>query len=200
MASRSAPRLQPHAGKGVLSVPVSATRKPTTSSKAHQRSSMSRLRLIVRRLPPGLTEAEFWAAIGEDWAVGQGKVDWAAYKDGKVSKEYVRLDINYMYALTICQSLQTFSTSPRIPTSQGRVLSRPAFSQSQTNHLSGRKAYHERFMSDRTTLTRICAIHPNTREQTEGRRTARDDRPGPRIYRFPTELDRPNYESSRQWR
>ena len=105
MASRSASRVPLTTGKGVLSVPASATRKPTTPSKLHQRSNLSRLRLIVRRLPPGLTEAEFWAAIGEDWAVGQGKVDWAAYKDGKVSKECVSLIIKQMYALTICQSL-----------------------------------------------------------------------------------------------
>jgi regulator of nonsense transcripts 3 len=45
------------------------------------------LRLVVRRLPPGLTEDEFWTALGGDWKVGAGKVEWAAFKGGKVSKE-----------------------------------------------------------------------------------------------------------------
>jgi regulator of nonsense transcripts 3 len=34
-----------------------------------------------------LTETEFWAVLGEDWKVGAGRVDWAAFKDGKISKE-----------------------------------------------------------------------------------------------------------------
>jgi hypothetical protein len=34
-----------------------------------------------------LTETEFWTALGQAWKVGAGKVEWAAFKDGKVSKE-----------------------------------------------------------------------------------------------------------------
>ena len=48
-----------------------------------------KLKINIRRLPPGLTEAEFEAALGEDWLVGKGRVDWAVYKPGKISKEYV---------------------------------------------------------------------------------------------------------------
>ena len=55
--------------------------------KASPKPSAPRLRLIIRRLPPGLTEAEFWESLGGEWKTGAGKVDWAAYKDGKVSKE-----------------------------------------------------------------------------------------------------------------
>jgi regulator of nonsense transcripts 3 len=43
--------------------------------------------LVVRRLPPGLTEVEFCAILGADWAVGNGKVDWFSYAAGKISKE-----------------------------------------------------------------------------------------------------------------
>ena len=46
-----------------------------------------RLKLLVRRLPPGLTEVEFETALGGEWNVGAGKVDWFKYKPGKVSKE-----------------------------------------------------------------------------------------------------------------
>ncbi len=79
-------------GGGVLSVNAAATRRPVAAqgqAKSAQRAPVQRLRLILRRLPPGLTEAEFWNALGLEWRSGEGKTDWAAYKDGKVSKECV---------------------------------------------------------------------------------------------------------------
>jgi regulator of nonsense transcripts 3 len=74
-------------GGGVLPINAAATKK--SQPKQGSRAPGPRLRLIVRRLPPGLVEAEFWSALGEEWLVGKGKVDWASFKDGKVSKEYV---------------------------------------------------------------------------------------------------------------
>ena len=47
-----------------------------------------RLKVVVRRLPPGLTQLEFETALGEEWRVNGQMVDWAVYKNGKVSKEY----------------------------------------------------------------------------------------------------------------
>lgn len=67
-----------------------AARKNAASqpvAKTSSRTPAPRLRLVIRRLPPGLTEGEFWAALGDVWKVGAGKVDWAAFKDGKISKE-----------------------------------------------------------------------------------------------------------------
>lgn len=46
-------------------------------------------KVIIRRLPPGLTEAEFISILGSEWAVGNGKVDWFSYAPGKVCNEYV---------------------------------------------------------------------------------------------------------------
>ncbi|KAI4138884.1 MAG: hypothetical protein L6R39_006567, partial [Caloplaca ligustica] len=46
-----------------------------------------RLKLLIRRLPPGLTEGEFDSALGADWKVGNGRVDWAVYKPGKISTD-----------------------------------------------------------------------------------------------------------------
>jgi len=45
--------------------------------------------MVIRRLPPGLTQEEFESSMGEQWQVHAGKVDWAVYKPGKISKEYV---------------------------------------------------------------------------------------------------------------
>lgn len=76
---------------GVLAVPASVTSKKANTSlpasNVAQKSGVRRLRLIIRRLPPGLTQAEFEETLGEEWCMGAGKVDWFAYKDGKISKE-----------------------------------------------------------------------------------------------------------------
>ena len=47
----------------------------------------AKLKVIVRRLAPGLTAEEFHLILGEEWKVGGGKVDWTSYQKGKVSKE-----------------------------------------------------------------------------------------------------------------
>jgi regulator of nonsense transcripts 3 len=78
------------APNGMLPIPASATKRPTTApkpSKSQSRAGLPKLRLIVRRLPPGLTEDEFQTALGDEWKVGAGKVDWAAYREGKITKE-----------------------------------------------------------------------------------------------------------------
>ncbi|KAF7596918.1 hypothetical protein BBP40_011963 [Aspergillus hancockii] len=74
---------------GVLQIPVAATQKnstPTAPRKA-PKAAAPRLKLLVRRLPPGLTQAEFETALGPEWKLGAGKLDWFHYKPGKVSKD-----------------------------------------------------------------------------------------------------------------
>jgi hypothetical protein len=73
---------------GVLPINAATTKKDKSQGhKSAPRAQAPRLRLLVRRLPPGLTEIEFWNALGDEWLVGKGKVDWAAFKEGKVSRE-----------------------------------------------------------------------------------------------------------------
>ncbi|KAK3392420.1 Smg-4/UPF3 family-domain-containing protein [Sordaria brevicollis] len=43
-------------------------------------------KVVVRRLPPLLTEEEFFKIIGDEWKVGHGKVDWFSYWPGKSSQ------------------------------------------------------------------------------------------------------------------
>ncbi len=74
---------------GLLSVPASALQKGAVSaSRSSVRSSAPRLKLLIRRLAPGLTRSEFEVALGDVWLVGAGKVDWLVYKPGRVSTEY----------------------------------------------------------------------------------------------------------------
>ena len=75
---------------GVLPINATAIKKSTSARsdpKASIKPPAPRLRIIIRRLPPGLTEIEFWTTVGEEWKLGNGKAEWAAYKAGKVSKE-----------------------------------------------------------------------------------------------------------------
>ncbi|CAM1509958.1 Fc.00g002930.m01.CDS01 [Cosmosporella sp. VM-42] len=60
----------------------SETPKPS-KSKAHNEGE----KLVIRRLPPGMTEAEFSSILGADWETGKGKVDWFEYVAGKVSND-----------------------------------------------------------------------------------------------------------------
>ena len=98
----TAPRVtiaRPPRSNGVLSIPASATQKRSgpDSEGLILKPAITRLKIIVRRLPPGLTQAEFEEALGDDWEVNRGKVDWAVYKEGKVSKEYEGNSREYGY-------------------------------------------------------------------------------------------------------
>lgn len=62
--------------RGVL--PVSST------ARAAAKAPAPRLKLEIRRLPPGLTLSEFEEVMGDEWKLGNGKVDWREYRQGKV--------------------------------------------------------------------------------------------------------------------
>ncbi|PGG99356.1 hypothetical protein AJ79_08550 [Helicocarpus griseus UAMH5409] len=72
---------------GVLPISASVTQKGGSSNKPSSKAAAPRLKLLVRRLPPGLTQQEFEAALGDEWKLGNGKVDWLLLKEGKVSKD-----------------------------------------------------------------------------------------------------------------
>ncbi|KAK4619041.1 hypothetical protein CLAFUW4_12427 [Fulvia fulva] len=63
---------------GVLPVTAATRAAATTKGPA------PRLKLEIRRLPPGLTLTEFEETLGDEWKLGNGKVDWREYKQGKV--------------------------------------------------------------------------------------------------------------------
>ncbi|KAF2723918.1 hypothetical protein K431DRAFT_282612 [Polychaeton citri CBS 116435] len=65
---------------GVLPVPASARAPP------QKNQNVARLKLEVRRLPPGLTIQEFDDVLGSEWRLGGGKVDWRDFRQGKIRK------------------------------------------------------------------------------------------------------------------
>ncbi|KAF1821555.1 uncharacterized protein K489DRAFT_381550 [Dissoconium aciculare CBS 342.82] len=62
---------------GVLPVSGAARAPPTKSTNT------ARLKLEIRRLPPGLTLGEFEEILGQEWKLGNRKVDWREYRQGK---------------------------------------------------------------------------------------------------------------------
>ena len=112
-------------GRGVLPVTAAQTRKPFKQQQP--RPPAPRLRLIIRRLPPGLTEVEFWECIGGEWQVGKGKIDWAAFKAGKISKDlakpsrpgraYLRIrDLSFLDELSLHVRSITFQDAKKTTT------------------------------------------------------------------------------------
>jgi len=73
---------------GVLAVTTSQTHG-STSRQTAVKLPAPRMKVIVRRLAPRLTETEFKTLLGDEWLLGGGKVDWMLYKPGKESKEYI---------------------------------------------------------------------------------------------------------------
>jgi regulator of nonsense transcripts 3 len=70
---------------GIL--PVVAKGRPGNPATASIKGVAPRLKVVIRRLPPGLTEEEFLTFIGEEWGTDNEKIDWASYRGGKVSRK-----------------------------------------------------------------------------------------------------------------
>ncbi|KAF5657904.1 hypothetical protein FHETE_10167 [Fusarium heterosporum] len=56
--------------------------KPT-KTKTHNEGE----KLVIRRLPPGMTQAEFLSILGSEWELGKGRVDWFSFAGGKISTD-----------------------------------------------------------------------------------------------------------------
>jgi regulator of nonsense transcripts 3 len=54
------------------------------SARNAPKTPATRLKLEIRRLPPGLTLSEFEETLGEEWKPGKGRVDWREFRQGKV--------------------------------------------------------------------------------------------------------------------
>ena len=77
--------------------PISIAKNPTTgtggvlpvnpaSIQTSTAKAPIRLKLEIRRLPPGLTQEEFLEAFGQEWKTGAGKIDWLEFRAGKIKR------------------------------------------------------------------------------------------------------------------
>ncbi|EKV13712.1 Nonsense-mediated mRNA decay protein Upf3, putative [Penicillium digitatum] len=74
---------------GLLPISAGAMQKSGSGAPARKtpKPPAPRLKLLIRRLPPGLTRAELENSLGDQWKAGAGNVDWLQFKPGKVSKD-----------------------------------------------------------------------------------------------------------------
>ena len=94
----AAPQVLSRKANGVL--PVAATQTAGDAPKAAKTKAPAEgEKVVIRRLPPGMTEDECIKLLGEDWKVGNGKVDWFSYQPGKISQEFVPYLVDSMNLL-----------------------------------------------------------------------------------------------------
>lgn len=73
---------------GVLQ--VSGQQATTDAPKSNKsRTPVEGDKVVIRRLPPGMTEQEVWNNLGDEWKAGNGLVSWHNFEAGKISHEYV---------------------------------------------------------------------------------------------------------------
>ncbi|EQB57996.1 hypothetical protein CGLO_01815 [Colletotrichum gloeosporioides Cg-14] len=71
---------------GVLPVTGQQTAADTPKSNK-SRAAVEGHKVVIRRLPPGLTEQELWNKLGDVWKAGQGLVSWHNFEAGKISQD-----------------------------------------------------------------------------------------------------------------
>ncbi|KAI9687731.1 MAG: hypothetical protein M1822_001811 [Bathelium mastoideum] len=92
-APSPAPAKKTGPASGVLPISASTLQKNVGGKDASRRSAREqgpRLKVVIRRLPPGLTRDEFETALGDEWKRGGSKVDWVDYRDGRISKDLAK--------------------------------------------------------------------------------------------------------------
>lgn len=80
-------------------------------TKAHNEGE----KLVIRRLPPGMTQDEFVSILGNAWELGKGRVDWFSFAPGKISTEYATvLRRAVLFADKLFKSFKAVSTRSRL--------------------------------------------------------------------------------------
>ncbi|EEU43958.1 uncharacterized protein NECHADRAFT_89796 [Fusarium vanettenii 77-13-4] len=94
--STQAPQVLSRRANGVLPAPPSQTQTSETTKKANEgdapkpaktKSHNEGEKLVIRRLPPGMTQDEFVTILGNAWELGKGRVDWFSFAPGKISTD-----------------------------------------------------------------------------------------------------------------
>ena len=111
--------MAPQAGvNGVLPVSVLQKNAPAAAPRG-PKAAQPRMKLVLRRLPPGLTKSEFETILGEEWKIGGGKIDYLRYEKGKISREYACCSSLTLYSfLTWKQSGEAFAPSTSLHSRQ----------------------------------------------------------------------------------
>ncbi|KAF2276229.1 uncharacterized protein EI97DRAFT_419138 [Westerdykella ornata] len=138
---------------GVLPASVLQKNATNTSTPRGPRAAQPRLKLVLRRLPPGLTKTEFEKILGDEWKVGAGKVDWFEYINGKVSKDpakpsrparaYIRVVASpLVLALNEVVRQSSFNDAAR-SSQDSALIGPPALEYAPYNRVPGNRRKHD---------------------------------------------------------
>lgn len=110
---------------GVLPIRPAQTSSPVDAPKSAKAKAAAQdgVKIKIRRLPPGLTEQEFVATLGNVWKAGNGKVGWFEYHPGHIPKRFVANTSPKCTAVAneflVTQCLQRIHTRICLASSQG---------------------------------------------------------------------------------
>ncbi|KAI0602364.1 Smg-4/UPF3 family-domain-containing protein [Biscogniauxia sp. FL1348] len=76
-----------HKSNSVLPVSVNQAANDAAPKASKAKAPAQGKKVIIRRLPPGMTSEEFETILGEEWKNGNGKVDWTRFHEGDVSHD-----------------------------------------------------------------------------------------------------------------
>ncbi|KAK2598007.1 hypothetical protein QQS21_005844 [Conoideocrella luteorostrata] len=109
-------------GKGAVDKPGSsknANEGPAPPARPSRSKAQNEgEKLVIRRLPPAMTQEECASILGPDWEVLKGKVDWFSYVPGKVSTEYATPE---EYIPSLLHWLTALHLSPSKPSRPSRA-------------------------------------------------------------------------------
>ncbi|KAB5582524.1 Smg-4/UPF3 family-domain-containing protein [Coniochaeta sp. 2T2.1] len=81
------PQLLSRKTNGHQSISSSQSGADPSSKTSKAKAPAEGEKVVIRRLPPGLTEEEFHTILGDTWKSGNGKVGWFDYVKGKISND-----------------------------------------------------------------------------------------------------------------
>lgn len=133
---------------GVLPVSAAITMASASATSTNTKvvAAQPRLKVVIRRLAPGLNQTELETALGDEWKPGKGRVEWLLFRPGKVSKEYVGESVTQLDLFkTISQSRKAFPSFARLYPGHHRRPSRSASRKSTTNLFCRCKKHFKRY-------------------------------------------------------
>ncbi|KAF6810989.1 nonsense-mediated mRNA decay protein [Colletotrichum musicola] len=76
---------------GVIAVSGQQSTATEAPKSSRSRAPVEGHKVVIRRLPPGLTEEELWSKLGEEWKAGQGLASWHNYEPGKIQTDPAKI-------------------------------------------------------------------------------------------------------------
>ena len=81
-----------------------------TPKTGRAKAPLTGKKVVIRRLPPGMTAEEAWNVLGEEWKNGHGKVDWSQFQTGSISHELVPLSSRHRRIAVIATMSVAFAS------------------------------------------------------------------------------------------